>query len=68
MKDPNLTNPIDIKLAALVARKKSENKMTSQISENKLWPSTLQENSVSHFSAQNTNYSAIMKTIKNYNG
>jgi hypothetical protein len=67
MKKVELNNEIDIKLAALVARKKAESKLGNQISENKLWPSSLQEN-LSHFSTQNTNYSAIMKTIKNYNG
>lgn len=67
MKKEELNNEIDIKLAALVARKKAESKLGNQISENKLWPSSLQEN-LSHFSTQNTNYSAIMKTIKNYNG
>lgn len=67
MKKKELNNEIDIKLAALVARKKAESKLGNQISENKLWPSSLQEN-LSHFSTQNTNYSAIMKTIKNYNG
>lgn len=67
MKKEELNNEIDIKLAALVARKRAESKLGNQISENKLWPSSLQEN-LSHFSTQNTNYSAIMKTIKNYNG
>lgn len=67
MKKEELNNEIDIKLAALVARKKAESKLGNQISENKIWPSSLQEN-LSHFSTQNTNYSAIMKTIKNYNG
>ena len=67
MKKLELNNEIDIKLAALVARKRAESKLNNQISDNKLWPSSLQEN-LSHFSTQNTNYSAIMKTIKNYNG
>lgn len=67
MKKVELNNEIDIKLAALVARKRAESKLGNQISDNKLWPSSLQEN-LSHFSTQNTNYSAIMKTIKNYNG
>ena len=67
MKKVELNNEIDIKLAALVARKRAESKLNNQISDNKLWPSSLQEN-LSHFSTQNTNYSAIMKTIKNYNG
>ena len=67
MKKEELNNEIDIKLAALVARKRAESKLGNQISDNKLWPSSLQEN-LSHFSTQNTNYSAIMKTIKNYNG
>jgi hypothetical protein len=68
MKKVELNNEIDIKLAALVARKRAESKLGNQISDNKLWPSSLQENSISHFSSQNTNYSAIIKTIKNYNG
>jgi hypothetical protein len=67
MENLKLTNPIDIKLAALVARKKSES-TTTQIVNNKLWPSTLRENSISHYTSQSNNYNAIILTNKNYNG
>ncbi len=68
MKDLELTNPIDIKLAALVARKKAKSNVSDQMIDNKLWPSTLKENSINHYSTQGGNYNAIMRANKNYNG
>lgn len=68
MKEPNLTNPIDIKLAALVARKKAKSIDNNPVDINKLWPSTLSPNTRSAFTSRGDNYAHIIKVDRNYNG
>jgi hypothetical protein len=68
MKGPILTNPIDIKLAALVARKKAKSVDNNPVDLNKLWPSTLSPNTRSAFTSRGDNYSHIVKVDRNYNG
>jgi hypothetical protein len=68
MKEANLKNEIDKKLAALVARKKSESINNNTIDLTKLWPSTLSSNTRSEFTGRAGNYASIVKVDRNYNG
>lgn len=68
MKEANLKNEIDKKLAALVARKKSKNIDNHNIDFTKLWPSTLSPNTRSEFTGGAGNYASIVKVDRNYNG
>jgi len=68
MKEPNLTNPIDLKLAELVARKKAKSINNDTVDLNKLWPSTLSFNTRGGFTSTRGNYASIVKVDRNYNG
>lgn len=68
MKEANLKNEIDKKLAALVARKKSKSIDNHNIDFNKLWPSTLSPNTTCEFTSVGGNYASILKVDRTYNG
>lgn len=68
MKETNVKNEIDQKLAALVARKKSQSINNDTVDLTKLWPSTLSTNTRGGFTGTSGNYASIVKVDRTYNG